>query len=116
MRRTDIYSLFWLTRWFNGRKKRLDEQVLEHHSNLRSLLLDALDEPCYEIKAINLLGFLVTADFSSENIEILSIIPPKSVDYVQLLLFSDDELEGLEDEHLVSLNTRNSVLKEVSSL
>ncbi len=110
MRRADIYSLFWLARWFNGRKKRLDELLNEHNSNLRSLLIDLLDEPCYEIKAISLLGFLVTADFSSEIIEILSIVPPKSVDYVQLLLFSDDELEGLVDDHFVPSGTRNLVM------
>lgn len=115
MRKADIHSLIWLTRWLNGRRKRLDELLSEHQANLCSLILEFLEAPFEGIQTIELMGFKVTANFNNDVIEFLSIIPPKSIDYVQLLLFSDEELEVLDDDQLVQISTSNSIFQEVSS-
>ncbi len=116
MRRADIYSLVWLTRWLNGRRKRLDELLVVHQANLRSLILEYLEVPLKGIQTIEIIGFKITANFENGGIEFISIVPPETSDYVQLLLFSDDELEGLfDDDQLVHISTGNSLFQEVSS-
>ncbi len=91
MRIGDIRSLFWLSRWHNGRADRIQEIHDEHLSNLYHLVLSDVGNLPKGKHSIELCGFDICLSISSSGFEIVSIKPPDFLEGFQLELFIDDE-------------------------
>lgn len=113
MRVSDLRSLAWLCRWYNGRAERLKQL---HNVHLANLITLALETSNGEIGwgttsevTVNLCGFAVTLSLSPSRVEVLSIKPPAFLTSDQLELFADSE-DNLDDDALVC-ETREPLAK-----
>jgi hypothetical protein len=113
LRVSDLRSLAWLCRWYNGRAERLKQL---HNVHLANLITLALETSNGEIGwgttsevTVNLCGFAVTLSLSPSRVEVLSIKPPAFLTSDQLELFAECE-DDLDDE-VVMCKAHSSVTK-----
>lgn len=98
MRKSDIRSLVWLSRWYGGRARRLDELHQGHVRNLEQLVVDELGETPQGETILSLYGFSIAVSFGAHGIEVISILPPELLDGDQLSLFAEDEHDWEAEE------------------
>ncbi len=91
MRIGDIRSLFWLSRWYNGRSERLQEIHDQHISNLFQLLISEMGNLAPGEQSVSFNGFDICLSIGQVGLEIISIEPPDALDGIQLELFCEEE-------------------------